>query len=276
MNIEVDKAGTVRDHQCISCMKCTSEEKCPVKKTVTFPVRNWILGLGIAVLIFGGIGVASALDLWQTSGSGTPNTYKGGAYDGQYDPSDIRGSYTMSQVADTFGIPLEDIGQAFALTGVADYGTVKLSQVESMFPGLPEGVEIGTDTMRYFVAWYLSLPIDDPDGVWFLKPGADLLLEKATLTDAQRAYLETHAAAVPSGGADASAPKTEETATAFTIKGNTTFGEVLAAGLSQAEIEKVLGRDMPIPATGIRAFCSEAGLAFEDVKTALTEALAAK
>ncbi len=34
MNIEVSSAGTVRDHQCITCLKCTSEDSCPVEATV--------------------------------------------------------------------------------------------------------------------------------------------------------------------------------------------------------------------------------------------------
>lgn len=34
MNIQVSTAGNVRDHQCISCLKCTSEATCPVEKTV--------------------------------------------------------------------------------------------------------------------------------------------------------------------------------------------------------------------------------------------------
>jgi len=34
MNIEVSTAGTVRDHQCISCLRCTSEDACPVAATV--------------------------------------------------------------------------------------------------------------------------------------------------------------------------------------------------------------------------------------------------
>ena len=33
MNITVSTAGTVRNHQCISCMKCTSERSCPVADT---------------------------------------------------------------------------------------------------------------------------------------------------------------------------------------------------------------------------------------------------
>jgi len=34
MNIDVEGSGTVRDHQCISCMECTSELACPVADTV--------------------------------------------------------------------------------------------------------------------------------------------------------------------------------------------------------------------------------------------------
>ncbi len=38
MNIEVSTSGTVRDHQCISCLKCTSEQQCPVQNTVNMAV----------------------------------------------------------------------------------------------------------------------------------------------------------------------------------------------------------------------------------------------
>jgi len=34
MNIEVSKSEKVLDHQCISCMKCTSDSACPISKTV--------------------------------------------------------------------------------------------------------------------------------------------------------------------------------------------------------------------------------------------------
>ena len=36
MNIPVDEVQTVRDHQCISCLECTSEAICPVAQTVVF------------------------------------------------------------------------------------------------------------------------------------------------------------------------------------------------------------------------------------------------
>ena len=34
MNIKVSTSGKVLNHQCISCMKCTSEQRCPVVNTV--------------------------------------------------------------------------------------------------------------------------------------------------------------------------------------------------------------------------------------------------
>ena len=34
MNIPVSTGGAVRNHQCIACLKCTSEQACPVKNTV--------------------------------------------------------------------------------------------------------------------------------------------------------------------------------------------------------------------------------------------------
>lgn len=40
MNITVSTASAVRDHQCISCMNCTSEQFCPVADTVDFTTQR--------------------------------------------------------------------------------------------------------------------------------------------------------------------------------------------------------------------------------------------
>ena len=41
MNIPVSGSGTVRDHQCIACLKCTSEQACPVAATVELRVGRY-------------------------------------------------------------------------------------------------------------------------------------------------------------------------------------------------------------------------------------------
>lgn len=40
MNITVSTAGAVRDHQCLSCLKCTSENACPIGDTVGFSTKG--------------------------------------------------------------------------------------------------------------------------------------------------------------------------------------------------------------------------------------------
>ena len=40
MNIQVSTAGRVRDHQCISCLECSSETACPVPATVELAAGN--------------------------------------------------------------------------------------------------------------------------------------------------------------------------------------------------------------------------------------------
>jgi polyferredoxin len=40
MNIEISKVDSVRNHQCISCMKCTSEEACPIENVVNLAAKG--------------------------------------------------------------------------------------------------------------------------------------------------------------------------------------------------------------------------------------------
>jgi len=44
---------------------------------------------------------------------------------------------------------------------------------------------------------------------------------------------------------------------------------VLDAGVSEADLERALGSEMPNPLTVIKTFCTEQDLDFETVKTAL-------
>lgn len=40
MNINVSQSETIKNHQCIGCMKCTSEDACPIADTVEFSVKG--------------------------------------------------------------------------------------------------------------------------------------------------------------------------------------------------------------------------------------------
>ena len=51
-----------------------------------------------------------------------------------------------------------------------------------------------------------------------------------------------------------------------TLKGKTSFQEVLDWGVPQETIESILGSPMPNPLTKVKDHCLELGLSFEEIK----------
>ena len=71
----------------------------------------------LAFFVFG-IGGTMAFNLWRTEGSKNPARFSTGEHEGEYNPADIRGSYTFSDISEVFKIPLEDLSKAFGLENV--------------------------------------------------------------------------------------------------------------------------------------------------------------
>ena len=123
-------------------------------------INTKLLAAVVIIGIFGGISLSSALGYWRTTSSKIPATYAHGEFAGQYDPSDIRGSYSFNDIYNAFGIPVEDLGVAFGVTPPERYVSFLCKELETMYPSLAaEGKEIGTGSVRYFVALYNGLPI---------------------------------------------------------------------------------------------------------------------
>jgi hypothetical protein len=55
----------------------------------------------------------------------------------------------------------------------------------------------------------------------------------------------------------------------FTVKGKTTFGDLISWGVSKDIIEGVIGAPMPDPAMKVKDYASANGLDFEAIKLAL-------
>lgn len=110
----------------------------------------------VVVAFIVGIGGASLLGYWKTTGSKQPVAIKEGEFAGMPNPSDIRGSYTWADVAKAFGIDVNLLMKAFG----AAAETEKVNTLEAIYgeAGLPEGVEIGTDSVRLFVSLLTGLP----------------------------------------------------------------------------------------------------------------------
>ena len=168
-------------------------------------IKQSALAVILVVLVFGTIGITKATGLWVTQGGGggnrIPATYTDGEFAGRYDPADIRGSYTFGQISELFDIPLSDLGRAFAIQDERLLVDFRCRDLEPLYAdAASRGQEIGTGSVRVFVAWYKGLPIDDA-GVHLPHTAAEVLIAQGNLTEEQKASLSDRLVpAVPVGG----------------------------------------------------------------------------
>ena len=234
------------------------------------------LAVIVLVMLLGGIAFSSALGWWVTESTKVPVTFSEGEFAGRANPADIRGSYTFGDIANSFDVTPEVLAQAFAVTE-SDPAAFAVKELEAIY--LDNGFEIGTASVRLFVVFYSSLPFDTTDQEIYLPQSAtDILLASGTLPPDQIAYLELYTvhvgelapAAEPVGEPSpipAEAPSTvsEE----YTVKGKTTFGELISWGAPQVAIEHLIGAPMPDPAMTVKEYASANGLDFDALKPAL-------
>jgi hypothetical protein len=227
----------------------------------------------VVVILFGGIFFSSAMGWWQTTATKEAAKITSGEFAGQANPADIRGSYTFGDVEKNFAIPATVMAEAFGVKD-SDLAAFSVKSLEGMYTGSAQ--EIGTASVRMFVAFYKGMPYDLSTDT-YLPESAATILRARNLTSEQAAYLAKHTVpnlgAAPAPSAPQTTPKAETPATSsadHTIKGATTFADVLGWGVSQATIEKVLGTSMPaVQVTKIKDYCTEKGLNFETIRPAL-------
>lgn len=254
-----------------------------------FKLKPFSLAIAIIVLMFGGIAVGGSMNYWVTKSSKVPATYTSGEFKGVYNPADIRGSYSFEDIGKNFEIPVEHLAIAFGLSDDIDTNSYQCKKLESDYAIAAEkGFEIGTDSVRIFVALYKGLPIELED-TYIPAAAYQVLKDNANLTQEQINYLDAHtvdiskleavqAAEAPSAAAPAEDPQNQENGTKETdgynsadqlVKGKTTFAELMDWGVSKEEIEQVLGTEMPNAALTVRDFCAQQGMEFSAIKEAL-------
>jgi len=158
-------------------------------------INSKIAAIVIVVILFGGIALTTALGYWQTENTKIPQKYSEGEFVGEYNPEDIRGSYALSDIADVFGIPVEELAHAFGIdeAGLEDPASFKVKDLGTLFPleGSSKGA-IETSSVRLFVALYKGLPYEMTEECSLPRPAVEILKEKANLTEEQKGYLDTH------------------------------------------------------------------------------------
>jgi hypothetical protein len=234
------------------------------------------LAIIVLVMMLGGIAFSSAAGWWATESSKVPVAFTEGEFAGQANPADIRGSYTFGDIGKSFNVTPEILAQAFGITQ-ADPASFAVKELEAIYAD--SGFEIGTASVRLFVAFYSALPFDTTNQEIFMPQSAtNILLARGTLTSEQITYLETYTVNVgePAPTAEPiveSVPSPAElpstTSEEFSVKGKTTFGELITWGVSRETLEQLIGAAMPDPAMTVKDYASANGLDFETLKPAL-------
>ena len=243
------------------------------------------LALAILIILFGGIMATTAMNWWQTESSKVPAVYTEGDLAGEYNPADIRGSYTFGEVSELFDIPLADLGAAFQIPTGTDTASFELKTLETLYADLPQ--EIGTASVRLFTALFKGLPYDLSEDTYLLPQAVEILQRQGQLSTEQQEYLANHIvgktvdeAVQPAVAAttipNATPQTSSEQPTDRTVKGSTTFQDLLDWGVSQSEIESILGESMPAAETVIKNYYTDKGLEFSAAKTSFQTAVDAK
>lgn len=224
------------------------------------------LSAAIIVIFFGAIGLGQLTGYWQTESSKVPATYEEGAFAGEANPADIRGSYTFGDVEAAFGVPAEVLGEAF---GISDPETFAIKGLEELY-GEVDGMEIGTDAVRLFVARYIGRPYE-PEETTALPLSAIPLLPADTQAELEHRAVSLAAAALGEGSSDVEAEITESSLQEERlVKGMTTIAELLAWGVGEDELALFFGGALPSPGSvSLRSAAEAAGVEFSTVKEEL-------
>jgi len=229
----------------------------------------------VLVVFVLGIGGTMAFNLWRTETNKIPAKLSSGEHEGEYNPADIRGSYTFSDISEIFKIPLEDLSKAFGLERVDAVGEFQCKELKELYPEPEEG-EIGTDSAKLFVALYTGLPHTMEETTRLPAPALSVLSERLSQEELREVEKITISLAALKPGSSQETAAEHASDQDRGVRGNTTFAELQDWKLAKEEIEQVLGIPMGKPGLTVRDYCTANGIEFGEVKTALQALVDAK
>lgn len=235
-------------------------------------IKSKVLAVIVLVIFFGGIALSVAFNLWETESTKTPEKITRGEFAGENDPSDIRGSYSFADIEKAFDIPVDVLAKAFGVSYAEDPAGLKAKNIEELYRELEtEDKEIGTDAVKLFVSLYTGLPHTPEETTALPNPAVSILKQLGTLTEEQLGYLEKIKIDISQfkGEITLEEAETHEESEDRTIKGKTTFNNLLEWGLSREDIKAALGIEMGARPLTIRDFCKEKGIEFSSAKAKL-------
>jgi hypothetical protein len=231
-------------------------------------------GITFIILMVGGLALSIVTGYWATVGSKQPVKYTEGAFAGENNPADIRGSYAMADITKAFDIPVDTLVAAFGLGSESNPETIQVKSFEAVY-GIIEGKEIGTDSMRYFVALYKGLPFVAEEDTALPRPAISILRKEGAMTAEELALAEGNAVSLENRHPVETREDHDDTVVRE-IKGKTMFSELYDWGITKEELEKIIGLPVGVRTESVRDYCMANGIEFSTVKTPVQELLDSK
>lgn len=243
-------------------------------------INNKIIVISILVILFCGIFISDSLGLWKTESSKIPVKIDEGEFMGEYNPADIRGSYSFLDIENAFGVEAEVLARAFNLVS-DDPGDIKAKDLEMVYDYFEGDMEIGTGSIKLFVSMYTGLPYSEME--FIPSTAVEVLKEEGKWSDDLEALTKDYIIDVGDNPSDIETSTdtgdNEDSSTdvdhdeIIAVKGKTTFGDLISWGVEKEMIEDILGFEIENENMLIRDECEANGLSFSEVKSSLNELL---
>ena len=232
-------------------------------------------GITFIILMIGGLLLSMATGYWKTESSKEPMKFTEGEFAGTNNPADIRGSYSLEDIKNAFDIPVETLATAFGFTDEENPGIIQVKLFEEAF-GIIDGKEIGTDSMRYFVALYKGLPFVAEENTAIPKPAISILKKEGAMTEAELAIASENSVTLESTHTDVTSSEEHDDLVLQEIKGKTMFSDLYDWGITKEEMETIMGIPVGARSESVRDFCIANGIEFSTVKEPIQELLDSK
>jgi hypothetical protein len=237
-------------------------------------IKGWMVAIAVLVVMFGGIFLTIGTGHWAITREAEPIKLE----TGEYDPADIRGSYTFAELEEFFAVPADLLFKAFIIPEELRKPTFQIKNMEGLFaPVIIDGaeIEVGTDLVRVFISLYTGLPYESEETSHLPSSAVETLIQEKKLDAEQTTYWQGHVFELVPAGETPAEPVEEEQKETVEIKGGTTMGELLEYGLTKEQFKEITDIEMPDnTALGLRDFATEHELDMETVKTGILEVLA--
>lgn len=226
---------------------------------------KWI-GIISILVIFGGILIADISGFWITESTKVPVKVEDGEFKGQFDPADIRGSYTFKDIENSFDVPVNVLAQSFRIKA-DNIDEFQVKNLESIYTNLPQDIEIGTGSVKYFVSLYTG--IHTVDGEYLPKSAIETLFTEGKINDIEKEELLRYTIDIQNTEYRGTTHEEE----GFVISGETTIKEIIENGVEKEKLEEIIGTEITDTNSLIKTLSEQNGLKFGRIKNAIYDLL---